>query len=70
VRASRASRSFRLRKYRSCFVGSDAVSWMLRSGLAGSVYEAVELGNAMLRLGLLHHVKYEHPFENKHLFYR
>ncbi|KAK9803895.1 hypothetical protein WJX72_002783 [[Myrmecia] bisecta] len=63
-------RSYHLKKYASCFVGSEAVTWMVSAKVADDADHAVVLGNEMLRLGLLHHVKHEHAFENKYLFYR
>mmetsp|Transcript_20538 Transcript_20538/g.44916 ORF Transcript_20538/g.44916 Transcript_20538/m.44916 type:complete len:408 (-) Transcript_20538:8-1231(-) len=61
---------YRSVKYERCFVGSDAVRWMLGSGLVTSEAAAVALGNQMTRLGLVQHVLNEHVFENKNLFYR
>eukprot|EP00884_Botryococcus_braunii_P000010 jgi/Botrbrau1/10009/Bobra.0012s0097.1 len=63
-------RMYRLKKYTSCFVGLDAVQWLIRSGAAADESEAILLGNQMLQLGLLYHVKYKHAFENRFLFYR
>lgn len=63
-------RTFRLRTYKRCFVGTDAVRWLVRTGAAADEAAALELGNRMLQLGLLHHVLYEHEFRNQHLYYR
>ncbi|KXZ48705.1 hypothetical protein GPECTOR_26g608 [Gonium pectorale] len=63
-------RRYLLRTYRRCFVGRDAVAWMLAAGAAAGPAQAVALGDAMLRAGLLHHVLYEHGFEDALLFYR
>eukprot|EP00976_Prorocentrum_cordatum_P024309 494775-Prorocentrum_minimum.AAC.3 len=63
-------RTYFLRKYERCFVGTDAVEWMLKTQVVESVQEAVAVGNQMLRSGLVHHVLNEHPFENRKLFYR
>lgn len=61
---------YRLRRYPNCFVGEDAVSFMVEQGICDSAEEAVALGNQMLDEGLLHHVCYEHPFLNERKFYR
>jgi hypothetical protein len=63
-------RTYRLKKYTRCFVGVEAVQWLVNAGAAADDEEAVFLGNQMLQLGLLHHVKYKHPFKNRFLFYR
>jgi hypothetical protein len=43
---------------------------MLDENVVESTAVALNLGNEMLRAGLIHHVCNEHPFENKGLFYR
>ena len=63
-------RQYRFVTYERCFVGSEAVQWMLDSRLVNSEAAAVALGNQMIRLGFVHHVLNEHVFENKYLFYR
>lgn len=60
-----ACRSYHFKTYRQCFVGSTAVQWLLSAGYADDAAEAVQMGNDMLNLGLLHHVKHEHAFENR-----
>ena len=50
-------RQWRLKKYRSCFVGREAVRWMVRTAaVVPTEDDAVALGNAMLQLGLVAHV--------------
>lgn len=62
-------RRWHLADYRRCFVGSEAVEqWM--AALRHSRPEAVALGQALGKLGLLTHVVQEHPFLDQHLFYR
>ena len=46
-------------------MGSTAVQWLLSAGYADDAAEAIQMGNDMLHLGLLHHVKHEHAFENR-----
>lgn len=57
-------------KYTSCFVGSEAVSWMIKSGLASNVAEAEALGDLLIDHGVFFHVTRGHMFENRPLFYR
>ncbi|MEW5308709.1 MAG: hypothetical protein WDW38_000647 [Sanguina aurantia] len=61
------------RSYPKCFVGEQAVQWMLRSGkVAGihSIDDALELGTQLMEIGSFHHVVYEHTFKNAYLYYR
>lgn len=63
-------RRYRLRTYPQCFVGSEAVRWLVDSGIAADVDQAVALGNALLDEGVIHHVVRDHRFENRELYYR
>jgi hypothetical protein len=64
-----ADRRHLLTTHRRCFVGSDAVAWLVaHEGLTRD--EAVSAGRRLLEIGLLHHVLDEHDFEDAHLFYR
>lgn len=67
---SECCRLYRLKIYKQCFVGEEAVKWMVDNGVAEGVPEAVQLGNQLMRQGLLQHVTAEHAFENKFLYYR
>ena len=62
-------RSFRFKTYSACFLGTEAVSW-LRQQFNCSASIAVQLGQALIALGLMHHVVHEHNFENQEYFYR
>jgi potassium efflux system protein len=64
-----ADRRWRLGTYPSCFVGREAVDWMVRNEALGR-REAVEAGRGLVRRGLVRHVLDEHGFEDAHLFYR
>jgi small-conductance mechanosensitive channel len=58
-----------LTTHRRCFVGSEAVRWLVaHEGLTRD--EAVSAGRRLLEIGALHHVLDEHGFEDAHLFYR
>ena len=62
-------RTYHWRTYPSCFVGSEAVSWIAHTQDC-SYEKAVEIGLAMQKKGLFDHVHREHPFRNEYLFYR
>lgn len=63
-------RKFRMRKYASCFVGFEAVEWLLEKGKASNEEDAIRLGNSMMDAGVFHHVLREHSFKNENLYYR
>jgi small-conductance mechanosensitive channel len=64
-----ADRRHLLSLYPRCFVGADAVDWLMRTeDLARD--EAIRLGQRLVDRGLLHHVLDEHPFRDGPLFYR
>ena len=54
-------RKYRLRSYPKCFVGSDAVTNLVRSGLAASREDAVHMGRTLANvMGLFSHVTGDH----------
>jgi len=64
-----APRRYLLTTYPRCFVGSEAVSWLVeREGLTRG--EAVRLGRRLVAEGLVRHVLDAHDFSDRHLFYR
>ncbi|CAD7702563.1 unnamed protein product [Ostreobium quekettii] len=56
--------------FKNCFLGEEAVSWMISEGIVECVEEAVELGNRMIESGVIRHVTEDQRFENQPLFYR
>lgn len=62
-------RRHRLTHYRSCFVGREAVDWLV-SNQGMTRQEAVQVGQLLLERSHLHHVLDEHPFLDGYLFYR
>jgi small-conductance mechanosensitive channel len=64
-----ADRRYRLRVYQRCFVGCEAVDWLV-GALAISREEAVEIGRVLVERGAIHHVVNEQPFKDGHFFYR
>jgi len=55
--------------YPHCFVGREAVDWMVAQ-LGLSREEAIDLGQMLFERGTLRHVLDEHPFRDDNLFYR
>ncbi|MEO0374386.1 MAG: mechanosensitive ion channel domain-containing protein [Cyanobacteria bacterium P01_A01_bin.17] len=62
-------RRYRLNLYSQCFVGSEAVDWLMETQKA-TKEEAIRLGQALMSKGIIHHVLDEHPFADAYLFYR
>lgn len=62
-------RTYRLKPYRSCFIGSEAVDWMA-SHLGTDRDTAVVAGDVLRRLGYLHHSVREQPFRDGNFYYR
>lgn len=62
-------RRHRLNVYPNCFIGSDAVKWLMHSQKATHA-EALRIGQMMIDRGVMHHVVDEHNFEDAYLFYR
>jgi hypothetical protein len=58
-----------LNLYPKCFIGHEAVRWMVRdSGLTRD--EALMLGRILVERRIIHHVLDEHGFEDANYFYR
>ena len=61
-------RRYRFIKYHNCFVGSEAVDFMIRHGLASTRDAAVTLGRSiMTEIGSFKHVTRDHPFQGKEI---
>jgi len=63
------NRRFRLNVYPDCFVGSEAVDWLVQTQNY-SRPEAVRLGQQLLERGLLQHVSDDIPFRDDYFFYQ
>ncbi|KAL3905641.1 MAG: hypothetical protein SGARI_004361, partial [Bacillariaceae sp.] len=64
-------RVYRLKTYPRCFVGCEAIDFLLQARLATSREDAVELGRRLMdELKLFTHVTRGHSFEDGYLFYR
>jgi pyruvate/2-oxoglutarate dehydrogenase complex dihydrolipoamide dehydrogenase (E3) component len=65
-----ADRKYHLSTYKNCFVGKEAVDFLLAKGYAGTREEAVRLGQSiMTETKLFEHVCRDHPFADANLFY-
>ncbi|TSN76597.1 Phosphatidylinositol 3,4,5-trisphosphate-dependent Rac exchanger 1 protein [Bagarius yarrelli] len=53
-----------------CFLGNEFVSWLLESGEISKPEEGINLGQALLENGLIHHVSDKHQFKNEQVLYR
>eukprot|EP00467_Chlorarachnion_reptans_P025583 CAMPEP_0114505700 /NCGR_PEP_ID=MMETSP0109-20121206/11000_1 /TAXON_ID=29199 /ORGANISM="Chlorarachnion reptans, Strain CCCM449" /LENGTH=569 /DNA_ID=CAMNT_0001684171 /DNA_START=139 /DNA_END=1848 /DNA_ORIENTATION=- len=63
-------RTYRFKTYKSCFIGSDAVTWMVHNRYARDRKHAVKLVTKLTRLGVVAHVVKEHNFKDDYLFFR
>jgi EAL domain-containing protein (putative c-di-GMP-specific phosphodiesterase class I) len=61
-------RLFHLRPYRQCFIGREAVDWLVRHAHVSRA-EAVRMGRRLVALGCLKHVLDEHDFRDGEYFY-
>ena len=63
-------RTYRFSKYPSCFVGEEAVDFMINDGITSTRDEAVQLGQSIMSdLGIFEHVTRDHVFADDYLFY-
>ncbi len=67
--AKALQRTYKLKTYPACFVGSEAVSW-LASQYSISRETSTDLGKALQQLDLIHHVVHEQAFADAQFFYR
>ncbi|XP_075702372.1 LOW QUALITY PROTEIN: phosphatidylinositol 3,4,5-trisphosphate-dependent Rac exchanger 1 protein [Rhinoderma darwinii] len=53
-----------------CFHGNEFVSWLMENGEISKPEEGVNLGQALLENGIIHHVSDKHQFKNEQVLYR
>ncbi|XP_053546062.1 phosphatidylinositol 3,4,5-trisphosphate-dependent Rac exchanger 1 protein [Bombina bombina] len=53
-----------------CFYGNEFVSWLMENGEISKAEEGVNLGQALLENGIIHHVSDKHQFKNEQVLYR
>lgn len=63
------TRKWLLKKYHDCFVGEEAVSWLLHHLDLTNREEVERIGQRMLDQGLIRHVSNDHPFLDRQLYY-
>uniref|UniRef100_UPI00358FD78A phosphatidylinositol 3,4,5-trisphosphate-dependent Rac exchanger 2 protein-like isoform X2 n=1 Tax=Myxine glutinosa TaxID=7769 RepID=UPI00358FD78A len=63
-------RKKKMSTFPKCFLGSDFVTWLHEVGEIGNEDEGVNLGQALLENGIIHHVSDKHQFKNEPLLYR
>jgi tRNA A-37 threonylcarbamoyl transferase component Bud32 len=63
------NRTWHLKKYKMCFVGSEAVDWLVKEMPSWSREKAVHFGNILLEKRIFRHVCDEHDFKDEYLFY-
>ncbi len=49
-------RTYRLKKYTKCFIGDEAVTWMIANGIAANRRAAVLVGQRLIDARHVHHV--------------
>jgi hypothetical protein len=64
-----ADRRWRLLHYPKCFIGSEAVEWMMRN-LGMNREAAIRTGQHLMDAGIVHHVTHSEPFCDKYYFFR
>ncbi|KAG9460765.1 hypothetical protein GDO78_019685, partial [Eleutherodactylus coqui] len=52
------------------FCCSEFVSWLMENGEISKPEEGVNLGQALLENGIIHHVSDKHQFKNEQVLYR
>jgi len=62
-------RKYHLHTYKQCFLGTDAIKYMIDEGFAESVEDAEELGEQLVKAGEIYHVTKDHTLRNKDYFY-
>mmetsp|Transcript_30418 Transcript_30418/g.50532 ORF Transcript_30418/g.50532 Transcript_30418/m.50532 type:complete len:291 (+) Transcript_30418:161-1033(+) len=65
-----SDRTYRLKSYKQCFIGSEAVDYLVESGATLTREDAVEIGKAFMEMRLFEHVCRDHEFKDEYLFYR
>ncbi|CAN2389839.1 Rac guanyl-nucleotide exchange factor activity [Pristimantis euphronides] len=53
-----------------CFHGNEFVSWLMENGEISKPEEGINLGQALLENGIIHHVSDKHQFRNEQVLYR
>lgn len=63
-------RKWKLKTYKSCFVGSEIIDVIIEMKFASNKDQAIEFGNKLLNSNLICHVENDHIFKNEKLYYK
>jgi len=63
-------RKYHLKTYPQCFVGSEAVDWLVKHASLKHRLSAVNLGQQLMNMGAFSHVKDRHDFADEGYFYK
>ena len=63
-------RKWKMKTYKNCFVGKDAVSAIIELKLAKNIYKAIMFGQELMTAELIAHVANDRQFKNENLYYR
>lgn len=64
------NRRYLFKVYKRCFVGKEAVNWLIKEGFASSRLDAVSIMRHFCDAGIVHHVVGDHDFRDEYLFYK
>jgi hypothetical protein len=64
-----SDRSYRLKKFRQCFLANEATEWLGKQYKLSEV-QSIAIGTALQNLGLVYHVAHEQMFANEGFFFR
>jgi len=62
-------RTYLFQTYKKCFVGKEAITWMVQEQYARNRKHALQLLNKLNRLGVVEHVVKDHVVKDEYLFY-
>eukprot|EP01083_Nonionella_stella_P070125 187448_1 len=65
----RKDRKYLLTEYKNCFIGSEAVTYMVESGISDCRQNAIHLGQMLLAANIIRHVTKDHDFKDANKFY-
>ena len=59
-----------MKLFRHVFTGQEMVEWLLRRGLAADRTEAIKYGRRLVDGRVVRHLRQQHHFHDRHLFYQ
>eukprot|EP00121_Abeoforma_whisleri_P007750 Awhi_evm1s7086 len=63
------TRQYKTSSYVSCFLGCEAIDWLVRRGYCGDRKESLEVGQELGKYCIIRHVTGDHPLSDEALFY-